>query len=62
MIKVTGFNYQIVQEGVRLSYVYSELNEDGDIVSSNNRKSFITTDDNILKELYDIKLYLENKV
>lgn len=62
MTKVTNFNYQIVQEGTRISYTYSELNEDGDIISSNNKKSFIVTDDKILTKLKDIKSYLESKI
>lgn len=61
-IKVTNFNYQIVQEGTRISYTYSELNDDGDIVSSNNRKSFIVTDEDIISKLKEIKTYLESKV
>lgn len=61
-IKVTNFNYQIVQEGTRISYTYSELNDDGDIVSSNNRKSFIVTDEDIIGKLKEIKTYLESKV
>jgi len=59
--KVTNFNYQIVQEGIRLSYTYSELNDDGDIVNSNNKRSFIVTDGGILEKLKDIKAYLETK-
>ncbi|MFG6378370.1 MAG: hypothetical protein K1W19_08665 [Lachnospiraceae bacterium] len=62
MTKVTNFNYQIVQEGTRISYTYSELNEDGDIISSNNKKSFIVTDDKILTKLKEIKSYLESKI
>ncbi len=62
MIKVTNFNSQIVQEGTRISYTYSELNDSGDIVSSNNRKSFIVRDERILNKLKEIKTYLENKV
>ena len=62
MFKITSFNYQIVQEGTRISYTYSELNSDGDIVSSNNRKSFILSDEEILTKLKDIKTYLENKI
>ena len=61
-IKVTNFNYQIVQEGTRISYTYSELNNDGDIVSSNNKKSFIVTDEDIIGKLKEIKTYLESKV
>lgn len=62
MKKVTNFTYQIVQEGTRISYTYSELNEDGDIVSSNNKKSFIVTDDEMLAKLKEIKTYLESKI
>lgn len=61
MIKITNFNYQIVQEGTRLSYTYSELNKEGDIINSNNKRSFIVTDDEILEKLKDIKTYLESK-
>ncbi len=60
--KLTNFNYQIVPEGVRLSYMYSELNSDGDIVSSNNRKSIIVSDETMLGKLKDIKEYLENTI
>ena len=60
--KVSNFNYQIVQEGTRLSYTYSELNKDGDIISPNNKKSFIVTDELILNKLKDIKTHLENKI
>jgi len=62
MIKVTNFNSQIVQEGTRISYTYSELNDSGDIISSNNRKSFIVRDELILNKLKEIKTYLENKI
>lgn len=62
MIKVINFNSQTVQEGTRISYTYSELNNDGDIVSSNNKKSFIVTDEVILNKLKEIKAYLEDKI
>lgn len=60
--KLTNFNYQIVQEGTRLSFTYSELNSDGDIISSNNKRSFIVSDEDILEKLKDIKEYLESKI
>lgn len=61
MIKITNYNYTTVQEGVRLSYTYSELNSSGDITSSNNRKSFIVVDKDVLGKLKEVKEYLENK-
>lgn len=60
--KVTNFNYQIVPEGVRLSCTYSELNEDGDIVSSNNRTSNLVQDEDVLNHLHEVKTFLENKL
>lgn len=61
MIKITNYNYTTVSEGIRLSYTYSELNSEGDIVSSNNRKSFIVVDEDILLKLKEVKEYLEDK-
>ena len=58
--KVTSITFQPVAEGLRESYVYSELNDDGDIISSNNRASFIVQNETIL-ELYEtIKKTLES--
>ena len=62
MNKITNFNYQIVQEGTRISYTYSEINDDGDIISSNNKKSYIETNEDILEKLKEIKTYLESKI
>lgn len=59
--KVTNYTYQIVSEGIRLAYTYAEINDNGDIVSSNNKKNFIVTDEDVIKKLNDIKEYLENR-
>lgn len=59
--KITNFNYMPVQEGVRLSYSFSELNKDGNIISSNNKSSFIIQDEKILEKINDIIKYLEEK-
>ncbi len=61
MNKVTNYTYQIVSEGIRVAYTYAEINENGDIISSNNRKNFIVVDENIINKLNDIKDYLENR-
>lgn len=61
MIKVTNYTCHTVQEGIRVSYTYSELNEAGDIISSNNKKNFIVTEENLLQQLKDIKTYLESR-
>lgn len=59
--KITNFNYMPVQEGVRLSYSFSELNEDGNIISSNNKSSFIVQDEKIRQNIDEILKYLEEK-
>lgn len=59
--KITNFNYMPVQEGVRLSYSFSELNEDGNIISSNNKSSFIVQDEKIRQNIDKILKYLEEK-
>jgi hypothetical protein len=59
--KITNFNYMPVQEGIRLSYSFSELNKDGNIISSNNKSSFIVQDEKIIQNINNILTFLEEK-
>lgn len=61
MVKVTNYTYQMTQEGERVSYTYSEVNEEGDILSSNNKKNFIVTDAKLSEHLKAVKTYLEGR-
>lgn len=45
--------------GDRLSYTYDEIDaETGDVVSANNKGNFYVVDDDLKKEIEDIKNYV----
>lgn len=45
MKKVTGISFVRTAEGLRVAYAYSEIDNDGNVVESNNRGSYINVDD-----------------
>ena len=55
---LTGFAVIKDSVGNRITYTYSEVNEDGTIVSSNNKESFIILD----TETNNLISQLENKI
>lgn len=55
---LTGFAVIKDSVGNRITYTYSEVNEDGTIVSSNNKESFIVLD----TETNNLISQLENKI
>lgn len=60
--KITSFTAHQTAEGMRISYTYSVINENGDVVKSNVRASVIVMDDNIIKEINDINEFVFNKI
>lgn len=61
IIKINNFTYQPTLEGKRVSYTYSELNEQGDIISSNNKRNFIIVDPELETHVEAIIKYLEER-
>ena len=61
MIKVTSCTAFTAAEGLRLSYTYSEINEDGNVTRSNVRKDLVVVDRTLKKELNDIFDYLNER-
>lgn len=59
--KISNFTYQPTSEGERIVYTYSELNEKGDIISSNNKRNFIITDADLKMHIDAIIQYLEQR-
>lgn len=55
---LTGFAVVKDSVGYRISYVTSEIDETGTVVSSNNKESFVVLDD----ETNDIISQLEKKI
>ena len=61
IIKINNFTYQPTLEGKRVSYTYTELNEQGDIISSNNKRNFIIVDPELETHIEAIIKYLEER-
>lgn len=59
--KVTGVAFISTSEGKRVSFSYSVINEDGDVLQKDVRQSFIAMDKNILKKLSEIEEFIETK-
>ncbi len=58
---LTSFIVLNTGEGERISFTYSEVNEDGTIVSQNNKKNFLVLDSGLKDNLNEIKKYIEEK-
>lgn len=60
--KITSFTAHTTAEGQRLSYTYSEIDENGDIAVGNDRVSCIVLDNEILGHIEKINEFLLNRV
>lgn len=60
---LTSFTHLITGEGHRISYTYSEIGDDGVLVSQNNRGNFIIVNDELIDLVNTISNYItENKL
>ncbi|NMB43869.1 MAG: peptide chain release factor 2 [Clostridiales bacterium] len=63
MIKtITSFTSHKTGEGTRLSATYSVINEDGQIVKSNERFNLVVVDDEIQEAIDLINGFLNTKI
>ncbi|GAA0762388.1 hypothetical protein [Clostridium sartagoforme] len=56
--KITSFTAHTTAEGERLSYTYSEIDENGTLVKSNERATCIVLDSDILDSISKINKFL----
>lgn len=54
---ITSVTTHVTAEGTRISFTYSEINDNGDIVKSNERVTKIVTDDKMLKHVSALNDY-----
>lgn len=54
---ITSVTTHITAEGTRISFTYSEIDNNGNIVLSNDRVTKIVTDESILKGIETINNY-----
>lgn len=63
MNKITSFTHHVTEEGHRLSYTYSEIDDNGDVKKSNERMTCIVTPGNtgVLEAIEVINNFLYNR-
>ncbi len=59
---ITSFTSHKTAEGTRLSATYSEINEDGQIVKSNERFNLVVIDEELQQAIDDINSFLETRI
>lgn len=60
MKKITGLAIVELAEGTRIAYTYSEIDENGNVTSSNNKRSYICVKEDISDAISKIKQDAEN--
>lgn len=59
---ITSFTSHQTAEGTRLSATYSEINEEGKIVKSNERFNLVVVDEGVQQAIDLINQYLSDKI
>lgn len=57
---LTSFTKLNTAEGKRISFTYSEIDENGNLISQNNRGNFIVTDRKVSDAIKAVEEYIEN--
>ena len=60
--KITSFTAHQTAEGMRLTFTYSVINEDGNLVKSNQRATVIVLDKDINAAIDNVNEWLLSKV
>jgi hypothetical protein len=60
--KITSFTAHQTAEGMRLTFTYSVINEDGNLVKSNQRATVIVLDEDINTAIGNVNEWLLSKV
>lgn len=60
--KITSFTEHITAEGTRISFTYSIIDENGEVIKQNVRKDIIVVDNKIQKAIDTITEFLLTKV
>lgn len=58
IIKIKGFTSHITADGKRLSYVFSEIDEDGNIVRENVNASFVVVNPELEQAINTVNQFL----
>lgn len=55
MKKITGIAIVELAEGTRIAYTYSEIDDNGNVTSSNNKRSYICVNDDVATAIATVK-------
>lgn len=58
---LTSFTKLTTGEGIRVAYTYSEVDEEGKLISQNNRGNFIAIDQELRKHIEAVDSYISDK-
>jgi len=58
MKKITSFTHHVTGEGSRISYTYSEIDDHGKMLRSNERENFIVLDPELQKNIDAIDAHI----
>lgn len=61
MKKLTSFTQLVTGEGVRIAYTYSEIDEQGNITSQNNKGNFVAMDSELIAHIEAIQEFIQEK-
>jgi len=62
MKKLTKFTIHTTEEGQRIGYTYSVIDEDGRPIDRNIQKNFIVVDKEIQSHIDAIKMYIDERI
>lgn len=63
MKKLTSFTKLITGEGIRVAYTYSEIDENGQLISQNNKGNFIAVNPELITHINAIDDFInKNKL
>lgn len=60
--KITSFTAHLTAEGMRVTFTFSVIDENGNLIKSNQRATCIVLDDNTLNAIETINTWLHNKI
>lgn len=60
-VAITSFSSLLTAEGENIAFTYSVINQDGEKIKENVRKSLIVVDDEMIQKIKEIKDFLVSK-
>lgn len=60
--KVTSFSNFITGEGERIAFTYSEMEDNGKLLSQNNKGTFVALDQEVIEKMQWVRKYIEDNI